>query len=129
MGTQKTLAPRFEVTVKTMYVPAESKPDQGFHFFAYHIDIKNTGPVSAQLLNRHWVITDSYGQVEEVKGPGVVGQQPHIKPGETFTYESACPLNTPSGSMKGSFQMKTDQGDVFPIEVPEFFLVSPSALH
>lgn len=129
MKTQKTTAPRFEISVKTVYVPAESRPDQGSYFFAYKITILNTGDAPAQLMNRHWIITDGFGRTEEIKGPGVIGQQPKIEAGQSFEYESACPLSTPSGSMKGSYQMKTDDGDTFDVEIPEFYLISPNALH
>lgn len=129
MSTQQTPHPQFEISVTTMFVPAESKPDQGYHFFAYRISIKNSGRQSAQLISRHWVITDAFGRIEEVKGPGVVGQQPKIGPGQVFEYESACPLPTSSGSMKGQYQMIGDNGDNFAIEIPEFFLVAPHALH
>ena len=129
MSLQKSKQVRFEVTTRCVYVPAESKPEQGYHFFAYQIKIKNTGSTSAQLLNRHWVITDSLGRVEEVRGPGVIGQQPQIPPGQVFEYESACPLATASGSMKGSYEMRAENGDIVQIEVPEFFLIAPFALH
>lgn len=129
MSVQKTTTYRFEIQVKTNYVVAESKPEQGYHFFAYRIQIKNLCDKSAQLLNRHWVITDGLGNVEEVHGPGVVGLQPKIPAGQTFEYESACPLSTSSGSMKGFYQMVSEDGEKFSVEIPEFFLVAPQALH
>lgn len=129
MSTQKSTSPQFQITVKTIYVPAESRPETNRHFFAYRITIRNEGSVPAQLLSRHWIITDGFGRVEEVKGPGVIGQQPRLQPGQEFQYESACPLPTPYGSMKGSYQMKSDDGVLFDVEIPEFFLISPQSLH
>jgi len=126
---QKALVPQFQITASTVYVPSESNPEQGHYFFAYKITIKNTGTASAQLMNRHWIITDAFGRVEEVKGPGVVGLQPRISPGQVFEYESACPLSTSSGSMKGSYQMISEQGQELLIEIPEFYLIAPQALN
>lgn len=122
-------APRFQINVKTAYVPEQSQPEQGFHFFAYRITIKNVGSTAAQLQSRHWIITDGRGQTEEVRGPGVVGQQPRIPPGQSFEYESACPLSTSCGSMRGTYHMTTDEGSAFDIEIPEFYLISPQGLH
>jgi len=129
MPTQKSLIPRLTVDVKCTYVAAESKPEEGYFFFAYKITIKNSGQSTAQLINRHWVITDALGRVEEVRGPGVVGQQPHIQAGQSFDYESACPLGTSSGSMKGSYEMVDENGENFDLKIPEFFLIAPQALH
>ncbi len=129
MPTQKSTAPQFNVEIECTYNDSESRPDEGFFFFIYNIRIRNSGNISAQLLNRHWIITDSLGRVEEVRGPGVVGLQPHIKPGQFFSYESACPLKTSSGSMKGSYEMLGENGESFNIEIPEFYLVSPLSLH
>lgn len=129
MKTQKTVTPQIQVAVKCNYVPSESNPEQHYHFFAYHISILNGGSRPAQLMSRHWIITDAFGRTEEVRGPGVVGLQPKIQPGQTFEYESACPLATSSGSMKGSYQMVSEEGDTFEIEIPEFYLIAPTALH
>lgn len=129
MNMQKTQSPPFEVTALPEYIPSESKPEQGYHFFAYKITIKNRGSISAQLISRHWIITDALGRIEEVRGPGVVGQQPKIPAGQSFQYESACPLNTTSGSMKGTYQMVSELGESFEIEIPEFYLIAPQALH
>ncbi|MBX2989010.1 MAG: Co2+/Mg2+ efflux protein ApaG [Bdellovibrionaceae bacterium] len=126
---QKSTAAHFEVSVKSLFVPDQSNPDQDFFFFAYRITIHNHGDTAAQLLHRHWIVTDGQGQVEEVRGPGVIGLQPRIQPGQKFEYESACPLATPAGSMKGFYQMLNDEGETFSVEVPEFYLVSPEALH
>lgn len=129
MAKIKTQEPVFKINAKVVYVESESRPDHGYYFFAYKIQIKNTGPTCAQLLHRHWIITDAFGRVEEVKGPGVVGLQPKIQPGQTFEYDSACPLTTSCGSMKGHYQMTTDNGDEYAIEIPEFYLVCPQSLH
>ncbi len=129
MSVQKLLNPSFEVKATVSYVAAESRPETGYHLFSYHISIKNNSSVAAQLISRHWIIVDSVGQTEEVRGAGVVGLQPRINPGQVFEYESACPLPTPVGSMKGYYQLISDEGDQFDIEIPEFFLVAPSALH
>lgn len=129
MSVQKTLDHHFEIQIKTVYVSKESRPHENYHFFAYKISITNKGSQTAQLLSRHWIITDSLGGREEVRGPGVVGLQPKIKPGQTFEYESACPLGTPTGSMKGTYSMVGDSGESFDIEIPEFFLIAPHCLH
>lgn len=129
MTMQKQLIPRFEVDVQVSYVEKESRPESGFYFFAYRVRILNKGNVPAQLMSRHWIITDALGQVEEVRGAGVIGVQPKINEGQHFEYESACPLNSPSGSMRGTYQMVTDEGENFEVEIPEFYLVSPTALH
>ena len=129
MSKIKTQEPTFNVKAKVVYVESESRPEQSYYFFAYKIQITNTGPIAAQLLNRHWIITDAFGRIEEVKGSGVVGLQPKIQPGQTFDYDSACPLTTSCGSMKGSYQIITDSGEEYSIEIPEFFLVCPESLH
>lgn len=129
MSMQAQLNPNFKVDVNVSYVEKESRPDSNYYFFAYRIRITNQSDTPAQLMSRHWIITDAFGQREEVRGAGVVGVQPKIPSGQTFEYESVCPLNTPSGSMTGSYQMITDSGEAFDIEIPEFYLVSPCALH
>lgn len=129
MSMQKAVNTQFSIFTKISYVPFESKPEQGYHFFTYHITIKNEGSDTAQLMSRHWIITDATGHVEEVRGPGVVGLQPKINPGQSFEYESACPIHTTSGTMKGHYQMSTDSGENFIIEIPEFYLIAPQALH
>lgn len=120
---------QFQIAVNTHYIEGESDPEKSYYFFAYKVTIKNVSSSPAQLMNRYWLITDSFGQVEEVRGPGVVGLQPKINPGQTFEYESACPLSTTTGCMKGSYQMCTDQGQMFDVEIPEFYLISPQALN
>lgn len=129
MKLQKALSPHFEVSVTIQYAQTESKPEENYHLFAYRICIHNKGSFSAQLMSRHWIITDGFGQVEEVRGAGVVGQQPKIEAGQKFEYESACPLPTSCGTMRGSYQLVSSNGEHFDIEIPEFYLVAPSALH
>lgn len=119
----------FEVKSTVTFVEGESRPEGGIFFFAYKIKITNKSSTPVQLMSRHWIITDNHGQVEEVRGAGVVGQQPRIMPGQSFEYDSACPLSTSSGSMRGSYQMLSEDGNSFDIEIPEFFLIAPSALH
>jgi ApaG protein len=123
------LNPNFDIEVETRYNLSESRPEHGFHFFNYKVTIKNKSNFSAQLLSRHWIITDTLGKVEEVRGPGVVGLQPKIPAGKHFEYESGCPLTTSSGSMKGTYQMMSEDGQNFEIQIPEFYLVAPTALH
>ncbi len=120
---------QFEIKAEVNYIDAESNPDSSYFFFAYKIKITNRGNAPAQLMSRHWVITDGTGHVEEVRGAGVVGAQPKIMPGQSFEYESACPLTTSSGSMRGCYQMLNQEGQTFDAEIPEFFLIAPSALH
>lgn len=129
MSMQKTSVPDFQISVKVVYVPSESRPEQDYYFFAYKISIKNTGHSPAQLMSRHWTITDSRGHKEEVRGPGVVGIQPKIQPGNQFEYDSACPLQTSTGSMKGRYYFVAENGESFSVEVPEFYLIAPQALH
>ena len=129
MSKVKTVEPSFQIQAKVVYVETESRPHHNYYFFAYKIQIKNTGAVPAQLQHRHWIITDAFGRIEEVKGPGVIGMQPKIQPGQTFEYDSACPLTTSCGSMKGFYQMMTDNGNEYSIEIPEFYLVCPESLH
>lgn len=129
MSIQKTLNPIFDVSATVKYIASESRPDSNYHLFSYKIKIQNRSHFSAQLMSRHWVITDSHGQTEEVKGAGVVGLQPQISSNQVFEYESLCPLPTSSGTMKGKYQFIADNGEAFEIEIPEFYLVAPSALH
>lgn len=126
---QKSLPLNFDIQVTSTYIVEESKPDQNYFFFSYKVTIRNKGSQMAQLMSRHWIITDSFGRNEEVRGPGVVGLQPKIQPGQTFEYESACPLATATGSMKGFYSMVTESGETIQVEIPEFWLVSPQALH
>jgi ApaG protein len=117
------------VTVKPRYVDARSKPVENAYFFAYEVTIANEGSSPAKLVSRHWVITDGKGEERHVRGPGVVGNQPHLAPGEAFRYESFCPLETPEGAMRGSFQMARDDGSVFDAEVATFAFSAPRVLN
>ncbi len=118
-----------KVDVKTQYVEEQSHPEQGRYVFAYTITIENRGKLPAQLLRRHWVITDANNRVQEVKGEGVIGEQPLLKPGENFRYTSGTMLETPVGSMRGSYQMIADDGVEFDAEIPAFTLAIPRTLH
>ncbi len=118
---------KIEVTVTPRFVSERSSPSNGYYFWAYTIDIANTGPETVQLKTRHWRITDALGRLQEVKGPGVVGEEPTLKPGENFEYTSGVPLPTPSGFMAGTYGMVTKAGEHFDIEIPAFSLDSPSA--
>ena len=129
MPVQKIQSPNIHIEVQANFVPEESKPDSNYYFFSYRVTVHNRGSSPAQLMSRHWSITDGHGQIEEVRGAGVAGQQPKINPGQKFEYESACPLTTASGSMRGSYQMLGNSGESFDIEIPEFYLIAPCALH
>ena len=129
MSLKKTQTPQFEITATSVFVQSESDPLQSKYFFAYKISVKNKGAQVAQLMSRHWIITDALGHVEEVRGPGIVGLQPRIQPGHDFEYDSACPLRTASGSMKGYYHFLSEEGEPFQIEIPEFYLVSPNAMN
>ncbi len=118
-----------DVQVKTQYLADQSDPDEDRHVFSYTITITNAGSVAAQLISRHWVITDSEGVVQEVRGLGVVGHQPLLKPGEHFEYTSGCALATPVGTMKGSYQMTAEDGTQFDAPIAEFLLSMPRTLH
>jgi ApaG protein len=122
---------KYEVAIEvtTQYLPEQSDPGAERYFFAYTINVVNVGSVAAQLISRHWVIADAAGKVEEVRGLGVVGHQPLLKPGESFEYTSGCPLATPVGTMKGSYQMVAEDGTRFEAEIPEFMLSMPRTLH
>jgi ApaG protein len=113
------------VIVSPAFVPERSDPQQAVYFWAYTVDIINLTPDPVQLLARHWIITDGEGRVEEVRGPGVVGEQPVIPPGQTYRYTSGCPLPTPEGSMQGSYEMTDAQGRAFVVAIPVFALISP----
>src|SRR5215510_7997471 len=109
-----------KVTVSTAYVAAQSSPAAHRYFFAYTVRISNEGSETAQLKSRHWIITDGRGKVEEVRGPGVVGQQPVLRPGEHFEYTSGCVLETPRGSMRGTYQMHLPDGRMFDADIAQF---------
>jgi ApaG protein len=113
------------IQVSASFLADESEPDDHEYLWAYTVTISNRGTQSVQLLNRHWIIIDARGHREEVKGPGVVGQQPKISPGDSFSYTSACPLATPSGVMRGSYDMVRVDGTRFSANIPAFSLDSP----
>jgi ApaG protein len=122
---------KYEIVVSstTQFIPEQSDEEHSRFVFAYTITIRNTGTVTAQLVSRHWVITDARNQVQEVRGLGVVGAQPHIKPGESFEYTSGTAIATPVGTMRGSYQMRADDGTQFDADIPEFTLSVPRVLH
>ena len=120
---------QFSVSVRPQFVPEHSRPDEDKFLFAYTVTIRNTGDVAAQLISRHWIITDANDKVEEVHGLGVVGEQPMLKPGEAFEYTSGCPIATPVGSMRGSYQCVAEDGTRFEAPIPEFLLSMPRTLH
>ena len=113
------------VEVQPIYLEDQSEPDEGRYVWAYKVRIQNAGEITVQLRNRYWRITDALGRVQEVRGPGVVGEQPVLHPGESFEYTSGCPLPTPSGIMLGSYQMHAEDGEVFDVTIPAFSLDSP----
>jgi ApaG protein len=118
------------ILVRPRFVPEQSDPDSGQWLFAYHITIRNQGEETVQLISRHWVITNGEGQVEEVRGPGVVGYQPVLKPGEEFEYTSGCPLSTPVGTMHGEFNMIVQgSGEKFAARIEPFRLAVPKVLN
>ena len=117
------------VSARTTYIPEQSDDGANRYVFSYTITIANTGQVPAQLISRHWIITDAHDKVQEVRGLGVVGEQPFLKPGESFEYISGTAIATPVGAMKGSYQMVAEDGTPFAAEIPEFILAVPRVLH
>jgi len=118
-----------QVDVQTQYIPEQSDPEQDRYVFSYTITIRNEGTVPAKLLTRHWIITNADGKTQEVRGEGVVGEQPHLKPGDGFRYTSGTVLETPVGSMQGSYQMVADDGVKFEAEIAPFSLSMPHTIH
>ncbi|WP_297527719.1 Co2+/Mg2+ efflux protein ApaG [Thiohalobacter sp.] len=118
-----------DVQVETLYIEEQSQPDQNRYVFAYTITLTNSGTVAAKLLTRHWIITDSNGRVEEVRGEGVVGKQPYLRPGESFRYTSGTLIQTQVGSMRGTYHMIADDGVEFEAQIPAFTLSIPRVLH
>mgnify|MGYP001545932600 FL=1 len=114
------------VHVAVTFLPEQSEPDRGRWFWAYHIRIENIGSQPVQLLTRHWIITDGRGAQHRVDGDGVVGEQPVVQPGKSYDYVSGCPLNTPTGSMKGRYHMLGADGVTFDVAIPGFALVAPA---
>ena len=118
-----------QVDVQTQYIPEQSDPQQDRYVFSYTITIRNEGSVAAKLLTRHWIITNADGKTQEVRGDGVVGEQPHLNPGDGFRYTSGTMLETPVGSMQGSYQMLADDGVKFEAEIAPFSLSMPHTIH
>lgn len=129
MSTSEAITRGIRVHVEAQYDPTRSMPHLSRWFFLYTVRIANEGSVTAQLISRHWVISDATGHVEEVRGPGVVGEQPILEPGQSFEYTSGCPLPTPFGSMRGTYQMVTTDGERFDAEIAPFTLSEPHALN
>ena len=125
------MSQRYNIAVKVepAYLEEQSDPDEGRYVFSYTITMENVGEVPARLLTRHWVITDADGKVEEVRGPGVVGEHPYLRPGERFRYTSGAILQTPVGTMGGSYQMQADDGSLFDAPIPPFSLSASVTFH
>lgn len=129
MFTSEAVTRGVRVSVESEYAPDRSEPAKNEWFFLYTVRIANEGGETVQLLTRHWIITDGTGHIEEVRGPGVVGKQPILKPGESFEYTSGCPLTTPFGVMEGTYQMVTEQGERFDAKIAPFTLSEPYTVH
>jgi ApaG protein len=120
---------RIDVGVETTYIDDQSDPATDRYVFAYTITISNTGSTPAKLLNRHWLITDANGKIQEVRGQGVVGEQPYLRPGEKFRYTSGTVIETPVGTMEGEYEMQADDGRMFMAPIDRFSLAVPRVLH
>ena len=129
MRGSKTTTQGIRIEVESVFVPERSDPVEKRWFFAYTIRVTNEGTETVQLISRHWIITDGDGDAEEVRGPGVVGKQPTLAPGESFEYTSACPLATNFGTMHGTYQMVTEGGKYFDAEISPFALAEPYAIN
>jgi ApaG protein len=129
MSISEAVTRGIHVRVESRYAPERSNPGLQQWFFPYTITITNQGDATVQLMTRHWVITDGNNHVEEVRGPGVVGEQPVLHPGESHTYTSGCPLPTPFGMMEGTYQMVTAEGDAFDVRIAPFALSEPYTVH
>ncbi len=125
----EAITDEIKVTVRPVFLEAQSTPDENHYVWAYHVRIENLGARAVQLRNRYWRITDARGHVQEVRGPGVVGEQPLLKSGEAFEYTSGTPLSTPSGVMVGAYEMEAPDGELFEVAVPAFSLDSPHETH
>ena len=125
LGSSKAVTRGVRIEVTTEFDPSRSFPEHNRWFYLYTVEISNDGSETVQLLSRHWIITDATGHVEEVKGPGVVGESPVLQEGESFEYTSGCPLTTPYGTMHGTYQMVTAAGDRFDAQIAEFVLAEP----
>lgn len=129
MFNSEALTRGIRVRVQSEYSPDQSAPSKNQWFFLYTVTISNESADTVQLLTRHWIITDGTGHIEEVRGPGVVGKQPTLKPGESFEYTSGCPLSTPFGVMEGTYQMVTQDGERFDTKIAPFTLSEPYTVH
>ena len=129
MPSSEAVTEGIRVRARARHVPERSSPTEGHWFFAYTVQIANESERAVQLTSRHWVITDATGHVEQVRGPGTVGEQPRLEPGEGFEYTSACPLRTPFGTMHGTYQMTSDGGESFDVEIAPFALSEPFGIH
>lgn len=129
MPTSEAITKGIRVHVESQYDPTRSRPQQNQWFFLYTVRIANESAVTVQLISRHWIITDATDHVEEVRGPGVVGEQPVLAPGQSFEYTSGCPLTTPFGTMHGTYQMVTSRGERFDAQIAVFTLSEPHTLH
>ncbi|HXQ21153.1 MAG TPA: Co2+/Mg2+ efflux protein ApaG [Candidatus Acidoferrales bacterium] len=129
MSTSEATTKGIRIRVQSRYIPERSEPEQSQWLFAYHVQIINEGAETAQLVSRHWIITDANGKIEEVKGPGVIGKQPVLQPGDAFEYTSFCPLPTSFGTMHGTYQMVTPGGTRFDAEIAPFSLAEPHAIN
>ena len=127
--SSETVTHGIRVRADPRFDPRRSQPSAGRWFFLYSVTIRNESPETVQLLTRHWIITDGTGGVEEVRGPGVVGEQPVLAPGESFRYSSGCPLTTDVGTMEGSYRMVTTAGEEFDVEIAPFTLCEPGTVH
>lgn len=129
MFNSEALTRGVRVTVRSEYSPEKSEPSRNQWFFLYTVAISNEGTETVQLLTRHWLITNGTGHIDEVRGPGVVGKQPTLKPGESFEYTSGCPLPTPFGVMEGTYLMVTEAGERFDAKIAPFTLSEPYTVH
>ncbi|MBM3519463.1 MAG: Co2+/Mg2+ efflux protein ApaG [Alphaproteobacteria bacterium] len=118
-----------KVIVRPQFLEGQSKPEEGHFVWAYTISLENHGRETVTLRTRYWKITDAFGKIQEVRGAGVVGEQPTLKPGDSFQYTSGCPLKTASGFMVGAYQMQTAEGELFNVDIPAFSLDSPHEKH
>lgn len=125
----ETVTEGVKVSVESQFIEEQSDPDRSHYLFAYHITILNLGDQPIKLINRHWIITNADGEVREVSGEGVVGEQPYLHPGESFAYSSFCPLNTPIGTMHGSYDMLLNDGTALSVEIPVFSLAQNETLY
>jgi len=120
---------KIDIKVQPAFIAEQSEPEKNHYVFSYTVTIRNNGSTPAKLLTRHWIITDGDGLIQEIKGEGVIGEQPHLKPGEGFQYTSGTFMNTPYGTMHGSYQMIADSGEKFDAKIPSFQLAVPNTLH